>query len=45
MALSVDSRPPGITWHPVLWSPDFPPPYENDSDHPVDLPSFILLFI
>lgn len=25
VALSVDSRPPGITWHCVLWSPDFPP--------------------
>ena len=45
VALSVDSRPPGVTWHPVLWSPDFPPPHKNDSDHPVDLPSCILLFI
>ena len=26
VALSVGSRPPGITWHPALWSPDFPPP-------------------
>jgi hypothetical protein len=25
-ALSVGSRPPGITWRLVLWSPDFPPP-------------------
>ena len=25
VALSVGSRPPGITWHPALWSPDFPP--------------------
>ena len=24
-ALSVGSRPPGVTWHSVLWSPDFPP--------------------
>ncbi len=24
VALSVGSRPPGITWHPALWSPDFP---------------------
>ena len=24
VALSVDSRPPGVTWHPALWSPDFP---------------------
>ena len=23
-ALSVGFRPPGVTWHPVLWSPDFP---------------------
>jgi hypothetical protein len=23
-ALSVDSRPPGVTWHLALWSPDFP---------------------
>ena len=25
-ALSVGSRPPGVTWHSALWSPDFPPP-------------------
>jgi len=25
VALSVGSRRPGITWHPALWSPDFPP--------------------
>jgi hypothetical protein len=25
-ALVVGSRRPGITWHPALWSPDFPPP-------------------
>jgi len=24
-ALSVGSRLPGVTWRPVLWSPDFPP--------------------
>ncbi len=24
-ALSVGSRPPGVTWRPTLWSPDFPP--------------------
>jgi len=24
-ALSVGSRPPGITWHLARWSPDFPP--------------------
>ena len=25
VALSVGSRLPGVTWHSVLWSPDFPP--------------------
>jgi len=25
VALAVGSRPPGVTWHPALWSPDFPP--------------------
>jgi len=25
VALSVDSRLPGVTWRPALWSPDFPP--------------------
>ncbi len=24
-ALVVGSRLPGVTWHPALWSPDFPP--------------------
>ena len=24
VALSVDSRPPGVTWHSAQWSPDFP---------------------
>nr|VFK11985.1 MAG: hypothetical protein BECKLPF1236B_GA0070989_102819 [Candidatus Kentron sp. LPFa] len=24
VALSVDSRPPGVTWRFALWSPDFP---------------------
>ena len=24
VALSVGSRLPGVTWHPALWSPDFP---------------------
>ncbi len=28
-ALSVGSRLPGVTWHPVLRSPDFPPPPEG----------------
>ena len=26
VALSVGSRPPGVTWHSARWSPDFPPP-------------------
>ena len=25
VALSVGSHLPGVTWHPALWSPDFPP--------------------
>jgi len=25
VALSIDSRRPGVTWHSALWSPDFPP--------------------
>ena len=25
VALAVGSRPPDVIWHPVLWSPDFPP--------------------
>ena len=25
VALSVGLRPPGVTWHLALWSPDFPP--------------------
>ena len=24
-ALVVGLRPPGVTWHPAHWSPDFPP--------------------
>ena len=24
VALSIGSRLPGVTWHPALWSPDFP---------------------
>lgn len=27
VALVVGSRPPGVTWHHVLWSSDFPPPW------------------
>src|SRR5690606_8825468 len=29
VALSVGSRPPGVTWHLVHWSPDFPPRTEK----------------
>ena len=38
VALSVGSRPPGITWRPALWSPDFPPPAPEgaNSDCPAD---------
>jgi hypothetical protein len=30
VALSVGSRPPGVTWHSALWSPDFPPRRQGD---------------
>jgi len=30
VALSVGSRPPGVTWHSALWSPDFPPRRRGD---------------
>jgi len=32
-ALSVGSRPPGVTWHSTLWSPDFPPPGDIINDY------------
>ena len=32
VALSVDSRLPGVTWHLALWSPDFPPFVKTKSD-------------
>ena len=32
VALSVDSRPPGVTWRSTLWSPDFPPGSCDPSD-------------
>ena len=35
VALSVGSRPPGVTWHPALWSPDFPP-FPRKSGCPAD---------
>ena len=31
-ALAVGLRLPGVTWHPALWSPDFPPtPSSSDA--------------
>ncbi len=41
-ALVVGLRPPGVTWHPALWSPDFPPlcqspeGHQQSSDYPVN---------
>src|SRR3954451_3087939 len=32
VALSVGSRPPGVTWHPIRRSPDFPPSSCENSD-------------
>jgi hypothetical protein len=32
VALSMGSRPPGVTWRPVRRSPDFPPPARANSD-------------
>jgi len=29
VALAVGFRPPGVTWQPTLWSPDFPPEGRN----------------
>ncbi len=31
VALVVGSRPPGVTWHPALWSPDFPPLHQSEA--------------
>ena len=28
---AVGSHPPGVTWHPALWSPDFPPPVHKST--------------
>jgi hypothetical protein len=44
VALSIDSRRPGVTWQPVLWSPDFPLSI-NDSDYLADFPDAKLLKI
>ena len=32
VALAVDLRPPGVTWHLTLWSPDFPHQYDYQCD-------------
>jgi hypothetical protein len=42
VALSIDSRRPGVTWHLILWSPDFPLSL-NDSDYLADFPDAKLL--
>jgi len=36
VALSVGFRPPGVTWHSALRSPDFPPRPGDRSDCPAD---------
>ena len=43
-ALSVGLHPPGVTWHSVLWSPDFPPQTVKDclARLPGQLPAGIL---
>ena len=38
VALSVGSRPPGVTWHPVLWSPDFPQRFHAATAWPTPRP-------
>ncbi len=38
VALSVGLRPPGVTWHPALWSPDFPPRRKTTKRLPGQLP-------
>ena len=37
VALAVGFRPPGVTWQPTLWSPDFPPEACTSSDCLADL--------
>jgi hypothetical protein len=45
VALSVGSRPPGVTWPPALWSPDFPPPASGGGmDAPPWPHRFVLLW-
>jgi hypothetical protein len=44
VALSVNSRPPGVTWHPALWSPDFPRHRFRCRDCPADsFPTVIII--
>ncbi len=44
VALSVGSRLPGVTWHPALWSPDFPPfRHQAEARLPGRLPAVIVL--
>ena len=38
-ALSVGSRPPGVTWRLVLWSPDFPPLTNHPDKNGVEISS------
>ena len=38
VALSVDLRRPGVTWHLALWSPDFPPLNDDYSSLSSDCP-------
>ena len=45
VALSVGSRPPGVTWHPVLWSPDFPHAALGGARLPVRLDAASLLLL
>jgi len=42
VALSVGLHPPGVTWHPALWSPDFPPCHKRHSDCPADFPAQLI---
>jgi len=46
VALAVGSRPPGVTWRPALWSPDFPllAPKETNSDCPADSATRLMKF-
>ena len=45
VALSMGSRPPGVTWHLVLWSPDFPLTNHHASDCLADSRTSVLPLI